>query len=156
MFKAKLHEYSTSLHGDAAAAFDVARTALLSLGFEILRDSDGELRAKGPGMQSNRQPALLGASELHFQINGSTLVVRATLGGVRTMKMFLYLFPPALALSFTIPMAFSGQGSWWACFAWAAPWLLLSPWMAAALERGTSRAVDRLVDGMAGARARAA
>ena len=36
-----------------------------------------------------------------------------------------------------------------------APWLLLSPWMASLMERRTTRAVDRLVSGMAGARARA-
>jgi hypothetical protein len=151
MFTAKVHETRATLTGNATTALAVARTALLSLGFEILSDSSSELVAHGPGMGSNREPALLGASELQLQVAGYEVVARATLGGVAALKTFLYLFPPALALALGLGFAYSGMGGWWACLAWALPWLVLSPWLAARLERRTTQAVDRLVQGMAGA-----
>ena len=156
MFDPKVHEYAAPLRGDAAAALDVARTALLSLGFEIVTDSAAELRAHGPGMRSNREPALLGATELRLQVMNSQIAARATLGGVATMKTFLYLFPPGLVLLLSAVFALAGRGVWWVGLAWVLPWLFISPLMAFAIERRTTRAVDRLVSGMAGARARAA
>ena len=155
MFDPKVHEYSAPLRGDAVAALDVARTALLSPGFEILTESEAELCARGPGMHSNREPALLGASELRIRVTSSMIPARATLGGVATMRAFLFLFPPGLALSLALIFALSGMGMWWVSLFAVAPWLLLSPWMASLIERRTTRAVDRLVSGMAGARARA-
>ena len=145
---AKVHESGATLRGDARAAFDVARTALLALGFDIVRESDTELVARGPGLHSNREPALLGATELHFRIASEQLAARATLGGVARMKTFLYLFPVGLAL---LMAALGGGSSLRAIVIWLLPWLVLSPWMALALERKTTQAVDRLVAGMVGA-----
>ncbi len=69
IFDPKEHTYSTPFNGKPGDAFNVARTALLSLGFEILVDSDSELKAEGPGMHSNRQPELLGVSLLQLNIS---------------------------------------------------------------------------------------
>jgi len=66
VFAPSVHRYSVPLRGQSAPAFDVARTALLSQGFEVLTDTTDELIAEGPGMQSNRQPAIVGASHLRF------------------------------------------------------------------------------------------
>ncbi len=156
MFEAKLHVTSSPLLGDAAAALNVARTALLSLGFEISHDTKSELHARGPGLQSNRQPALLGASELRFRIEHSAVAAEATLGGAATMVAFLYLFPPGLALGLAAMSGLFGLGEWWISLLWVAPWLFLSPWMASSIERNTTKAVDRLVNGMAGATAHSA
>ena len=135
MFDPTVHEVSAPLRGDAAAALDVARIALLSLGFEIVSETDVELFARGPGMQSNREPALLGASELRLEVTSSKVAAQATLGGVATMKAFVFLFPPGLALSLALVFAFFGMGKWRVALAWAAPWLLISPWMASRNSR---------------------
>lgn len=156
MFEAKVHEISVPLGGDPAAALDVARIALLSLGFEILADSEAELCARGPGMQSNRQPALLGATELSLHVTSSSVDARATLGGVSSMKAFLFLFPPGLALGLAIVFALLEMPEWWVAALSVAPWLVLSPWIASLVERRAIQAVDHLVSGMAGARARSA
>lgn len=154
MLATRTHHCDTPFEGDPRDAFDVARTALLSQGFEILEDSASELCARGPGMHSTQQPALLGASELRFRVASSMLSATATLGGVASMKRFVILFPPALVLSLTATLAVTqAGGSWWALLA-AAPWLLLAPWISSLLEHRTTRAVDRLVRGMAGARTR--
>ena len=94
MFDPKPYEYAIPLSGNAADAFDVARTALLALGFEILIDSDTELQAEGPGMHSNQQPALLGVSLLRLHVSSSKITATASPGGVAKMKTFVYLFPP--------------------------------------------------------------
>ena len=148
VFEAKMYECSNPFRGDPDTAFRLAKTALLALGFEILPGSSAELRAVGPGMRSTQQSALLGVSEFRFQIAASTLTVSATLGGVSSMKAFVTLFPPGLILSLVVLFAVLGQGISYLGLWLAAPWLVISPLMAALIERRTKRAVDRLARSM--------
>jgi len=149
MFNPKQYESSVEFVGNAAAAFDVARTALLALGFEILVDSDTELHAEGPGMHSNRQPDLLGVSRLQIDISSSKITARASLGGVAKMKSFVYLFPPGLVLLlFFIGSLYSTRVSWLYILL-ILPWVVISPLIGSVLEHKTKKAVDRLVHGMA-------
>ena len=149
MFEAKRYEYSTPFRGDPEAAFALAKTALLSLGFEILPGSSAELRAEGPGMRSTQQSALLGVSEFRFQIAASTLTASATLGGVASMRAFVTFFPPGLILLLVALFAALGHGISYLGLWLAAPWLIISPLMAALIERRATRAVDRLTRSMA-------
>jgi len=149
VFEAKVYEYSASFRGNTDAAFTLAKTALLSQGFEILPGSSAELRAEGPGMRSTHQGALLGVSEFRFQIAASRLTVSATLGGVATMKAFVTFFPTGLILSLVVLLAVLGHGISYLGLWLAAPWLAIAPLMAALIERRTTRAVDRLARGMA-------
>lgn len=149
MFEAKLYEYSTPFRGNPDAAFTLAKTALLAQGFEILPGSSAELRAEGPRMRSTQQSALLGVSKFRFQIAASTLTVSAALGGVRAMKIFVTFFPLGLILSLVVLFAVVGHGISYLGLGLAAPWLAISPLMAALIERRTMRAVDRLARSMA-------
>lgn len=149
MFEAKRYEYSTPFRGDPDVAFALAKAALLSQGFEILSGSSAELRAEGPGMRSTQQSALLGVSEFRFQIAASALTVSATLGGVARMKAFVTFFPPGLILSLVVLFAVFGHGISYLGLWLAAPWLIISPLMAALIEHRTTRAVDRLARSMA-------
>jgi len=149
MFDPKQHKSSVAFVGNAADAFDVARTALLALGFEIVVVSDTELEAEGPGMHSNQQPALLGVSRLRINISSSKITATASLGGVAKMKSFVYLFPPGLVLLlFFIGSRYSTEISWLYILL-ILPWVVISPLIGGALERKTKKAVDRLVHGMA-------
>jgi hypothetical protein len=149
VFKAKQYEYSAPFRGDPGAAFTLAKSALLALGFEILPGSSAELRAEGPGMRSTQQSALLGVSEFRFQIAASTLTASATLGGVATARAFVTLFPPGLILSLVVLFAVLGYGVSYLGLWLTVPWLVISPLMAALIERRTTRAVDRLARSMA-------
>jgi hypothetical protein len=149
VFDAKQYEYSTPFRGDPDAAFTLAKTSLLALGFEILPGSSAELRAEGPGMRSTRQSALLGVSGFRFQIAASTLTASATLGGVASMRAFVTLFPPGIILSLVVLSAVLGHGISHLGLWLAAPWLVISPLMGALIERRTTRAVDRLTRSMA-------
>ena len=149
MFEAKIYRFSTEFSGDASAAMDVGRIALLSQGFNILSDTGSELHAHGPGMHSNSQPPLVGATDFIIQVGSSTVAATATLGGIARMKKFLYLFPPGLALSLGLFGAFAEIEKLWYSLLFAAPWLLFSPVMARAMEHKTIQAVDSLIRGMA-------
>ena len=152
MFDPKPHHYAVPFSGKAADAFNVARTALLSLGFEILVDSDIELKAEGPGMQSNRQPELLGVSLLELQIASAKISATAALGGVARLKTFVYLFPPALVLFLLFFNRLLGVEMSWMYLLMALPWVVIAPLIGGVLERKTIRAVERLVRGMAQAK----
>lgn len=154
MFGARTHRVSAPLEGDPDAAFDVARTALLALGFEILRESEDALHARGPGKQSNQQPPLLGVSEFHAAVGRRAVEVAATLGGVARMKAFVCLFPPGLLALLALTFLAVGMQPSWSLALFALPWLAFSPWIASGLERRTTEAVDRLTRGMARARRR--
>ena len=149
MFEPKRYEYSTPFRGDPDAALTLAKTALIAQGFEILPGSSAELRAEGPGMRSTRQSALLGVSEFRFQIAASTLTASATLGGVARMKAFVVLFPIGLIFSLVVLFAVLGQGNSYLGLWLTLPWLVVSPLMAALIERRTMRAIDRLARSMA-------
>ena len=152
MFDPAPYHYSVPFSGNPADAFNVARTALLSLGFEILVDSGEELHAEGPGMHSNQQPELLGASLVKLNVAGSNINVTAELGGVATMKTFVYLFPPGLVLSLFILNSMLGEGVSGLIYLVVLPWLLIAPLIGRKLENNTTRALGRLVRGMAQAK----
>ena len=155
MFEPGIHEYQVPFRGNASAAFDVARTTLLSQGFEIVSESDTEMCARGPGMHSNQQSPIVGVSDFRLEVGGGTVGAFATLGGVARMRAFVYLFPPGLALGLVALFAVLGAEFSWTFVLWAAPWLVLSPWMASSMKRKTVASIDSLVRGMVYAGARA-
>ena len=149
MFGTRIHHTSAHFRGPAGAALDVGRVALMSLGFEIKRFSDDELRAVGPGLRSTQQPALLGVSELRIRVGSSRIEAKATLGGAARLKRFVYLFPPLLMLVLFLVNVLAGNGASWLYAALVAPWVVLGPLIGWSIERRTSGAVDSLVRSMA-------
>ena len=150
--KSTTYDYSTPFTGINAGALDIARVALLSLGFEILSESDNELEASGPGMHSNQQPDLLGATYIHFKITSTRINVDAVLGGVDTMKKFVYFFPPGLVISLLILQGIFGNPIEAYFYLLIIPWFFIAHVIAKILEKTTSNAIDRLVRGMAQAK----
>lgn len=151
MFDPEIHEFATPFSGNADAALDLARTALVSQGFEIVANAGSEMRLRGPGMQSNRQSALLGATDVWLQVTGSEIAVRAVLGGVAKMKAFVTLFPPGLILSLLVTFWAIGTApfNWGWSLLMIGPWFVISPLMAASMKRNTENAIDGMVRGMA-------
>jgi hypothetical protein len=152
MFEPKEHKYSIPFTGNAEAAIRIARTSLLSLGFEISAISENELHATGPGMHSTQQPDLLGVSKLKLRVDVTSITAVAKLGSAAKMKAFVYIFPPALVLLLLIIFTLTGMDVSWHYVLWVLPWIFIAPWMGNRIERRTIRAVDRLVRGMAQSR----
>ena len=152
MLTAKTHKSSIPFRGRVEAAFDVARTALVAMGFEIRDDTASSLRATGPGMHSTHQPALLGVSELRLRATASAISATAILGGAAKMKAFVYLFPPGLSRALLVGANLSGMQVPWLSLLWVAPWAVVAPVCGWAIERRTTKAVDGLLRSMAVAR----
>ncbi len=147
--KPTTYVYSTPFTGNNADALNIARVALLSLGFEVLSESENELEASGPGMHSNQQPDLLGATHIHFRITGAEIFVDAILGGVDTMKKFVYFFPPGLVISLTVMGSFFGSAIEIYYYLLIIPWIFIARFIGKILETTTTKAIDRLTRGMA-------
>ncbi len=149
MLKATHYQTSIPFHGDADEAMKLAKTTLLSLGFEISNSTATELRVRGPGMHSSQQPALLGVTSLTLKINGYAITADAKLGGAAAMRTFIFVFPPALMLFLLLVFELMKMDVSWVHGAWILPWFVIAPWMGSMIERKSTRAVNSLVNGMA-------
>lgn len=151
-------EYSKTIQfaGHKTGALDMARAAFVAQGFQIVADSDDELRVTGPGMNSTNESPLKGVSEASIIIGASEIKIRAMLGGVQKMRMFLRLFPLGMELLFLIVF---GSLAWrLPAFrhAWIflipmlalSPWLFLAPLMVRSIEKKTAQAIDTLLSNM--------
>ena len=136
------YSFSTPFTGNSGDALDVARIALLSLGFELLKDADEELEASGPGMHSNQQPDLLGATHIHFKVNESDINVNATLGGVDKMKKFILYFPPGLLASLWLMGFVLGDPMPAAVLLLVIPWIFIANFIGKTFEKTTSNAIE--------------
>lgn len=137
------------LHGQAETALQLAWATLLALGFDVHKPAKYELTAKGPGMRSTRQPALLGVSRLKLSIHQQSLMVEYQLGGLDFLKKFIYVFPPALALLLALVFSVVGLEVDWVHFSWLLPWPLLAPWLFRVQKQRSLRAVEELLHAIA-------
>lgn len=147
--KPATYAFSTPFAGNNADALNIARVALLSLGFGILSESENELEASGPGMHSNQQPDLLGATHIHLRLSRTEISVNAILGGVDTMKRFVYFFPPALVISLLVMGSIFGDAIEAYFYLLIIPWIFIGRFIGKILEKTTTTAIDRLTRGMA-------
>ena len=148
MFQVEVYETEQPFAGDRAAALNVALTALLGHGFEILSKTSDEIQAVGPRMNSSNQPALAGATTITIRVSSSAIQARAELGGVRTLKRFLYLVPLAMGVLLLIVfLPLAGAVAWTSLLS-VAPVVILAPFLVGWIERRSAHAVDRLVRSM--------
>ena len=153
-------QYSASLpfRGNADKAFGLAESALTALGFRLTERTPGSVELVGPGMNSTRQSALVGASRIRISGGRSELAVEADLGGVEWMSRFVTLFPIGLVLGLGVVLsvvfsAVFGPGIWIFAVAGAVGgnallWLVLGPMMARGIRARTNRALDTLLANM--------
>lgn len=152
--------YAASLpfHGDTDKAFHLAESALTAIGFRITERTAGSVEMVGPGMNSTRQSALMGASRVHIFGGRGELTIEADLGGVERMSRFVTLFPIGLVLCLGTLLsavfgALFGPGIWIVAVAAAMGgnavlWLLLGPLMARGIRTRTDRALETLLANM--------
>ena len=151
-------EYSKTVPftGHASKALAVARSAFINLGFNIVTNTDYEIRVTGRGMTSTRENALKGVTEADIIIRPTTIEVKAVLGGAQKMKRFIRIFPLAMAVFFLIVFGVIAAIEptfriWWLFLmpvAVLAPWLVLAPLIGRSIENNTKQAVDTLVNNM--------
>jgi len=93
-------DYSSKVpfQGQFRDALTLAIGALTTLGFRVAARDEQAIEFMGPGLNSTRQNALLGATRIRLEASGGQLAVRAELGGIRWLRRFLLLFPSMLCL----------------------------------------------------------
>lgn len=153
-------KYAASLpfRGDVDKAFGLAESALTALGFRLTERTPASIEMVGPGMNSSRQSALVGASRIRISGSRSELALEADLGGVARMSRFVMLFPIGLVLCLGVVLcvvfsALLGPGNWIFAVAGAAGgnavlWLLLGPLVARGIRARTCSGLDSLLANM--------
>lgn len=149
---------SIAFEGSTEKAFDLATVALTSLGFRISIRDRSALDLTGPGLNSSRQSAVLGASRLQFIRGSHELSVTAELGGVERMRRFLLFFPMGLSIGLCVVLSvvFSFVMS---DHLWIIPllaitvaevllWLVLAPIIVRSIHARTCQAIDALLNNM--------
>ncbi len=146
-------EYTTAtpFAGSADVALNTACSLLMANGFRLDHPTETELIATGPGMHSTSENAIRGVSRARIAVSADTIGVRAELGAVRTMQLFLYWFPPVLAGFFGLLFLSFPPHEWRSFFlVYIAmlPWFVVSPLVARWVKNRTTTAVDTLVHNM--------
>jgi hypothetical protein len=92
-----VYHASRPFQGDVDKAFDLAVDALSALKFGLDSRTADSIRLTGPGMKSNRQNPLVGASQLEITLHHGQLDLTADLRAAERMMRFARTFPIALS-----------------------------------------------------------
>lgn len=146
------YERSLPFDGDPRQALQVATGVLASNSFALELRGQTALVANGPGLHGTRQNPILGVTRAEIRVEAGTIRIAAELGGVRSMRNFLFIFPPALAI--LLLGTLSAAGLPWHSVGLAvllalAPWLVLAPALTGWVKRRTTHALDTLLHNMA-------
>jgi len=148
-------DYTISIpfKGSVNSAMEAARSYFMASGFKLDQPRENELIALGQRMYSTKQGPISGVSRARISVSSNSIEISAELGGVKFMKQFLYLFPPALAgflaLIFIFIPGVPGYAPLIAALP-VLPWVVLSPLMAGWIRNRTIQALDTLAHNMAG------
>jgi len=152
------HRITVPFSGDAGGALAAAQTILAMLGYAVTREGSGAIDATGPGLRSTNQNPVLGASRLRIVASAGTLALEAEMGGVRSMRRFVWLFPPSLILGliliFVMVGLLGGRGVPWTVLfpgglIQLALWVVLAPFLAGWIDRRTRTALGTLLGNVA-------
>jgi hypothetical protein len=156
------YEKTVPFHGDGAKALEAAIAPLTSLGFRIVDKSATAVEFQGPGMNSTRESALLGATRIRVIARSHELALEAELGGVEFMSRFVRWFPLALSVGIFVVLSLVFAIAWGnrigAIWIWplaaavgvnVAVWLLLSPLLSRRMVARSCLALDALLGNLA-------
>jgi hypothetical protein len=139
---------SAAFAGEPERALEVGRQFFINNGFQVSRLAEMSFGARGGGMVSSNQHAILGVSQIKVTAEQGALSFNANLGGVRRLVWFLILF---LLIMFLWPLVMA-----WAMGSEGIGRLLLMdvallipvPLLVVWMRRRTERALDTLLHNM--------
>jgi hypothetical protein len=149
------YEKAVDFAGDGCSALEVARGALMQVGFEVSPIKDDAFRAEYSGFFDTRRNPLLAASTIVITARGGRLALGADLGGIRKLKKFLFVFIGGMALlflvgfgAFLLPQVLEGRlhpAMFAVPVAPFAPWPVLIPLILKATRARALKALDTLL-----------
>lgn len=145
------HNTSAPLAGDPARAMELALTVLTPVGFRVTERRPHELVLLGLGWNSTSASPLTGASQIRLVFEGRKVSLRAELGGLRTMGLFVTLFPLGLAatLGVVFLLAFGMRIVALAPVGPGLIWIVLGPFITQWYGKRVRWALDALVENIA-------
>lgn len=145
----KTLEYS----GSEATVISTIENALLPNDFRILDKGSTMIDLRGPGMTSNRQNPIRGATHIHIEARDGRLHLQANLGGVLFMVLFVCLFPVLMCGGFALAPVFTSNEGLSAfnreALQFLLVWLVVSPILSLWIRKCTVRALDNLLENAA-------
>ncbi len=152
------YEKTVPFTAEPAAALEIAKTTLLPSGFQITETAPNSITLKGniffwSQMQNN---PLLGASGVNIQIDNSTISLKAELGTITKVIIFLTVFIAGMAVLMTTIFALTlgkteaGPNVILLSLLPLAPWPVLAPIILFFLKARTCKALDILLSNMTG------
>jgi hypothetical protein len=150
-------DYQNSKHvpGEASTAAKRIVDLLSGQGFRIFTQNRDVVELAGPGMSSSRQNPLVGASKVTIRSLGREVAIEADFGAVRRLIRTLGIVILSLEILFfglsvsIIPFE-PRVLRYIVPVLPVAPWLFLLPWMNWLFKRRTARALDALLERVAG------
>jgi hypothetical protein len=150
-------KYQNSKHtrGEASAATRRIVESLTALGFRVVTQNRDLLELAGLGMSSSRQNPLVGASKVTIRSLGREVAIEADFGAVRRLirTLGIVIFSMAILFlvltGFVIPIELPVLRYILPVLP-LAPWPFLLPWMSGLFQRRTARALDALLENVAG------
>jgi hypothetical protein len=146
--------------GRPEVALREAARGLLSGGLRVTEHTDQHVVLDGPGMRSRREPALAGATHVEIHYADKTLELRAELGGVERVVLFMWLFPLSVAFGLLVVLSMALWQRPSLPYAWITiglavlPSFVLAPIRRRRLARRTCHALDDLLLQAAGGRSK--
>ncbi len=159
---------STSYSGESETAFARALSILGAAGFTVQQQDRDSIEFTGPGLNSSRESAILGATNIRIRLDHDSMQLDAELGGVAKMRRFLNTFIPSLAVLLVVIIGpFTGwvagmqnglgfgvpglPGLKWLMFTVPItllpflPWIVATPWVTGKIRTRTINAIDGLL-----------
>jgi hypothetical protein len=148
-------EYQNSKHvpgGASAAAAKRIVDTLSAVGFRIVSQQNFSVELKGPGMNSSRENALVGASRVVVRVERGQVTVEAEFAAVRRLIRGVGVLVGGLAIFFLVLFGFIvpvKESDTFVRFVMpilpVALWPIVLPWMGRVFRRRTARALDALL-----------
>ena len=150
------YEKTITFTGEPAGALDIAKNTFLPNGYLISESTENSITLKGDNLfwlQQQNNP-LIGISKINIQVENSTISLKAELGNITKVIIFLIACIVGLALLMVIIFAIvfagkeDGPNVILISLLPLVPWPILAPLIFFFLKYRTRKAIDILMNNM--------
>ena len=136
-------KYAAQLPCSSQRDFDFSsvESTLLPYGFSVQKKDKTSIDLSGRGMNSTKEDPIRGASEITLIAKAGTLQLKAKLGGVVFMSLFVCFLPPLLILCLSF---FNPSDSGVINHLWV--WFIMGPIISYWIRRRTINALNILLE----------
>jgi hypothetical protein len=145
------YEKTISVKGDVQKAYDLIVSVIKQNGFNIKKKGDSKADFKRTGFGASTKKPIRCMSSGYVKTNGNQIKLKADLGIVRFLRLFIGIFPFALGifLMTLFSVIFRDSQPVMAVVYALSPWVILSPLMIILIPKKIVRKLDRIMETIA-------